>query len=97
MSVQVFGTGFVLMIFCIASGILLSFAGGTLIDTFTIGPASETLTNNTHVSADFQAAQAATMYWFINLYYFICYALPVLGIGIFIQSILPQTSGDRLQ
>jgi hypothetical protein len=95
MSVQIFGTGFMLMIFCIGCGILLAFAGGTVIDMLTMGSTGELLTNNSHVSTDFKAAQSATMYWFINLYYFICYALPVLGIGIFIQSILPQTSGDR--
>jgi len=92
---QIFGTGFVLMIVCITLGILMAYAGGTLIDRLTMGDTGDILLNNSHVSPDFQKAQQGTMWWFVNLYYFICYALPVLGIVIFIQSILPKTSGDR--
>jgi len=95
MSFQVFGTGFILMIVCITLGILMSFGGGTLIDLMTMGETGELLLNNTGVSAEFQAAQLGTMFWFINLYYFMCYAIPLLGIVIFIQSILPKTAGDR--
>lgn len=95
MSFQVFGTGFILMIICITLGILMSFAGGTLIDMLTMGKTGQILTNNSHISADFQKSQLGTMFWFINLYYFLCYAIPILGVAIFIQSILPRTSGDR--
>jgi hypothetical protein len=73
----------------------MSFAGGTLIDILTMGETGQTLLNNSQVSADFKASQVGTMFWFINLYYFLCYAIPLLGIAIFIQSILPRTSGDR--
>lgn len=83
------------MIVCITLGILMSFAGGSMIDSLTMGSTGQLLTNNSHVSPGFQAAQTSTMYWFINLYYFLCYAIPLLGIAIFIQSILPRTSGDR--
>jgi hypothetical protein len=96
MSFQVFGTGFVLMILCIAIGILMSFAGGTLIDTMTTGETGEMFVNNSGVSPAFQEAQDGTIFWFINLYYFLCYAIPMLGVAIFIQSILPRTTGDRL-
>ena len=95
MSFQVFGTGFILMIVCITLGILMSFGGGTLIDLMTMGETGQILLNNSGVSSDFRAAQVGTMFWFINLYYFMCYAIPLLGIVIFIQSILPKTSGDR--
>lgn len=95
MSFQVFGTGFMLMIICIAIGILMSFAGGTLIDIMTMGDTGDLFINNSGVSADFQTAQNGTIFWFINLYYFLCYAIPLLGIAIFIQSILPKTTGDR--
>lgn len=92
---QIFGMGFVLMIICIAIGILMSFAGGTVIDILTTGTGGKALLNNSMVSSDFQASQQSTMWFFVNLYYFLCYAVPVLGIVIFIQSILPRTSGDR--
>jgi len=92
---QIFGMGFVIMVSLVSLGILMAFAGGTVIDVLTMGDTGQTLTNNSHVSSDFKASQNATMWFFINLYYFICYALPVLGIAIFVQGILPRTSGDR--
>jgi hypothetical protein len=97
MAVQIFGTGFIIMVICIACGILLSYAGGMFIDTLTMGRTGETLINNTeiHISTEWRQAQYNSMWWFINLYYFLCYCIPVLGIGIFIQSILPRTTGDR--
>lgn len=92
---QIFGTGFVIMLICICSGILLAYAGGMFIDTLTMGDTGELLLNNSGVAPEWQTAQFSTMWFLINLYYFICYCLPVLGIVIFIQSILPRTPGDR--
>jgi ABC-type amino acid transport system permease subunit len=95
MGIQIFGNGFILMIVCIAAGILLAFVGGTVIDTMTMGKTGEPFVNNSDIPTEWKNSQDATMWWFINLYYFICYALPVLGVAIFIQSILPKTSGDK--
>lgn len=95
MAVQIFGAGFIIMMFCITSSILLAFVGGTVIDTLTMGSTGETLLNNSGVAPEWKTAQYNTMWIFINIYYFICYCLPVLGIAIFIQSMLPKTTGDR--
>lgn len=95
MAFQIFGTGFVLMIVCISVGVLMSFAGGTIIDMLTMGNTGELLTNSSHMTQSWKDTQNNTMWWFINLYYFCCYAIPLLGIAIFIQSILPKTTGDR--
>ena len=73
----------------------MAFAGGMVIDTLTLGTTGNLLLNNSGVSPGFQTAQQSTMFFFINFYYFLCYAIPLLGIVIFIQSILPRTSGDR--
>jgi hypothetical protein len=94
-SIQIFGTGFAIMLVCIGIGIILAFSGGTVIDSLTMGSTGQLIMNNTQVSPGFQNAQNTTVWFFINLYYFMCYAVPILGIGIFIQSILPKTSGDR--
>lgn len=95
MAFQIFGTGFVLMIVCMSIGVLMSFAGGTIIDMLTMGETGELITNNSAVDPAWKDVQNDTMWWFINLYYFCCYAIPLLGIVIFIQSILPKTTGDR--
>jgi hypothetical protein len=92
---QIFGMGFILMIVCITLGILMSFAGGTVIDSLTMGKTGDLLTNSSHMSTGFKTAQDNTIWIFINMYYGFCYLLPVLGIVIFIQSIMPKTSGDR--
>lgn len=97
MAIQIFGTGFIIMIICITCGILLSYVGGMFIDSLTMGDTGELLLNNTQVpiSTEWRTAQFGQMWFLVNLYYFLCYCIPVLGIVIFIQSILPRTSGDR--
>jgi len=95
MAFQVFGRGFIIMIVLMSLGILMSFAGGTIIDLFTMGHTGDLITNSSGVTPSWKAVQNNTMWWFINLYYGLCYLLPLLGIAVFIQSILPVTTGDR--
>jgi hypothetical protein len=96
MSVQIFGSGFAIMIVCILFGIILSFVGGTIIDTITTGKTGELIMNNTHINPTWTTARDSSMWWLVNIFYFLSgVCIPLLGVIIFIQSILPVTTGDR--
>lgn len=76
------------VVFCVA-GLIMAFWGGFLIDT--VFEQSHNLPNQDTPTA---YAMQRDIYWFVNLYYFICYLIPVLGAVIFGQSIVKRVRGS---
>jgi hypothetical protein len=71
-------------LFCVI-GLIMSFWGGYLIDIV-----HEKSVDWPGQDSDFADNSLWTVYWFINLYYFICYCIPVLGAIIFGQSLVKR-------
>ena len=79
----------VFVIFCVA-GLIMSFWGGFFLDS--IIEETSTLPHQCHGTGDtgIGCQMQQDIYWFINLYYLVCYIIPVLGAVIFGQSIVKR-------
>lgn len=92
---QSFYTGFVIFLLCCIVGFLMSYSGGMLIDRLYMNLDNIGYINNaTHMTAEWAAAQNNTIWTFINLYYFICYMVPVMGGAVYFQGIAKRTGGN---
>jgi hypothetical protein len=47
------------------------------------------------ISAEWNAAQDNLMWWFINAYFFLTYAVPCIGAVVYFQAIVRKTQGNR--
>lgn len=72
------------IIFCVG-GLVMGFWGGYLLDTV-VEESNHLPYQNTPMAATMQT----DINWFINLFYFICYLIPVIGAVIFGQSIVKR-------
>ena len=80
-----FWWGFVaFFLFCVV-GLIMSFWGGYLIDMI-----HDESTDWPGQDSDFADGSLWLVYWFINMYYFVCYCIPVLGAVIFGQSLVKR-------
>lgn len=93
---QSFYTGWVIFITCCMVAFLMSFAGGMLIDRLysTLDEQGYT-TGGAHMMAKWGTIQDNTIWWFMNLYYFLCYMVPCIGGAVFFQGIAKRTSGSQ--
>jgi len=82
--------GFIIMIVTIAIGIMMSLAGGTILDGLVDG---FTMAGVYDVPAEWD--QSGTINLVINLYYFLMYAIPVMGVAIFLVTIHQRKRYDR--
>jgi hypothetical protein len=73
----------------------MAFAGGMLIDRLYMTLDEEGYIHGDKLSAKWGNIQEDTMFWFINAFYFLCYMVPFLGGGVFVQSIAKRTSGSQ--
>ena len=71
-------------IFCLA-GLIMSYFGGWMLDLLLI----KAITLPGHDS-DFANDSQYLVYWFTNLYYLVCYLIPILGAIIFGESIVKR-------
>jgi len=92
---QSFYTGWVIFILCCIVGFLMSFAGGMLIDRLYTNLDDQGYIQGPKISTEWATAQGETMWWFINLFYFLCYMVPCLGGAVFFQGIAKRTSGSQ--
>lgn len=92
---QSFYTGWVIFILCCITGMLMAFAGGMLIDRLYGTLDDQGYIQGDKISAEWATAQGDTMWWFINLFYFLCYMVPCLGGAVFIQGIAKRTTGSQ--
>lgn len=89
---SVFWDGFLVFILCCAIGFTMSYFGGKVIDTVHEWKADHPMDSDT---SDFYKASKDQVYWFINLYYLLMYAIPIGGAAIFGQSIIKRQRVDR--
>lgn len=92
---QSFYTGYVVLIICCITAFIMAFAGGMLIDRLYTNLDSLGYIQGSAIPADWGIVQGNTMWWFINLFYFLCYMVPFLGLAVFFQSIAKRTSGSQ--
>ena len=101
-SFQQFMVGFVLLIVAILCGILMSWIGGQIIDGFYWN----NLNGQPLVSDSLIAYAQSPFYtattglkeevYFVNLFYALCYFLPILGVLLFWQSFVKYQSTDSV-
>ena len=70
---------------CCAIGLTMSFMGGYVIDTV-----HEKMLDAPGSDSDFAQQSEGMVYFFINTYYLLTYAIPALGAIIFGQSIIKR-------
>lgn len=91
-----FHTGFVIMIACCIVGFIMAFLGGLLIDSlYTELDDQGYINGGEHINAKWGSIQESTSNFFINLYFFIAYIVPVLGAAVFFKSTVVETSGSQ--
>jgi hypothetical protein len=73
----------------------MSFLGGLLLDTLYTNLDKANLIQGTMISAEWNAAQDNLMWWFINAYFFLTYAVPCIGAVVYFQAIVRKTQGNR--
>lgn len=92
---QAFYTGWVIFVLCCMVGFMMSFLGGLLLDTLYTNLDKANMIQGTMISAAWNAAQDSQMWWFINAYFFLCYAVPCIGAVVYFQAIVRKTQGSR--
>jgi hypothetical protein len=95
-SAQQFLIGFSLMLVAILTGIILSWVGGQIIDGLYGGNYMPASVISYASGTDFYQ-KTSTMpveIYFINLYYAMCFALPILGVLLFWQSFVKYQSAS---
>lgn len=92
---QSFYTGYVIFVMCCIVGFLMAFAGGMLIDRLYITLDDQGYIQGDKIPESWGDIQGETMFWFINAFYFLCYMVPMLGGGVYIQGIAKRTSGSQ--
>ena len=99
-SFQQYVIGFSLMLVAILSGVIMSWVGGQLMDGFY----SNNLNGQPLVPPSLIAYAASPFYtatsglgtevYFVNLFYALCYFLPILGVLLFWQSFVKYQSAE---
>jgi len=93
-SVSVFTGAFYIFILMSITGILMIWMGGTVIDRIFTGIDSAGLYVGPNMPVEWQQAQLM-WHFFGNLFYFIGYLMPFLGLIIWISSIVKRTESSR--
>lgn len=93
---QAYFTGWVLLVMFCLVGFLASFMGGLIIDSLYTNLDNQGLIQSTDVSAEWNHAQASTMWTYINGYYLFCFCCPLLGLLLFFQHMVRKTYGSRM-
>jgi hypothetical protein len=93
---QSFHSGYTMLVLCCLVGFIMSFVGGVFIDTLYTGLDKRGLIQGDDMPEDWKIVQADTMWWPINGYFTLCFLTPLLGLFLFIQSIVRKTYGNRM-
>ena len=101
-SFQQFVVGFSLLLVAVLTGIMMSWMGGQLIDGFY----ANQLNGQALVPTNVIAYAASPVYtgmldgsigpitYFVNLFYLLCYALPIMGAVLFFQGFVKYQSAE---
>lgn len=92
---QSFYTGWVVFVMCCMVGFLMAFCGGMLIDSLYSNLDEQGYIQGAKIPSSWGTIQGDTMFWFINAFYFLCYMVPMLGGGVFVQGIAKRTTGSQ--
>lgn len=90
-----FWSGFAIFIICCLIGFFMSYAGGKVIDTVHETAINASMLKSDATMNDYQAGTQGTLYFFINFYYFLMYAIPVAGTLIWGQSIVKRVRSSQ--
>ncbi len=82
--------GFIIMVISIVIGVLMSFAGGVVIDTMIDG---FTLAGVFDVPAEWDSLGRVNL--LVNIYFFIMYLIPLIGIGNFFITVFKRQKYDK--
>jgi len=82
--------GFVIMVICILIGLLLSMTGGVVVDTI-VTELDEQGFDDVPDKWNYQGNQNSM----VNLFYVVVYIIPLLGIIIFIMSVIARQQYDQ--
>ena len=82
--------GFIIMIVLNLIALFMVFNGGMMIDTM-----HDTLTGQHIYDVPAQWSASGEVFSLINIFYFICYALSPIGIGVFLFTIIRQQQYDE--
>jgi uncharacterized membrane protein len=93
-SFQQYVVGATLFFVAILTGIIMSWVGGQLIDGFYNNELNDSLI--TYAQGPFYDATAnmGEMTYFVNLFYLLCYILPILGCFMLWQSLVKYQSAE---
>lgn len=99
-SFQQYVVGFTLFLVAVLTGIVMSWMGGQLIDGFygnqlngqQLVPSSLIAYAASPVYDDMSGLGATT--YFVNLFYLLCYVLPILGVALLWQSLVKYQSAE---
>lgn len=90
-----FWTGWVILVLCCLTGFIMSFAGGVVLDSLYTGMDRQGLIMSDDISPEWNAAQMSGFNQYSSLYYLLAGLTPILGIIIFIKSVVIRTVGSR--
>lgn len=82
--------GFIMMVVCMVTGLLLSYFGGMILDTLYAG--LENIGINGGAGTAWDTTRPINI--FINLFYAVCYGLPLIGVAIFGLSLTRRNRYD---
>jgi hypothetical protein len=85
--------GFYLMVACCVLGLILAFAGGYVLDRLYGGLDDMGLIDSTN--PDWTNGSWEVLGGAMNLYYFFCFLLPIIGIACFIKTIIARQGYDQ--
>jgi hypothetical protein len=80
----------VIMLTFVAIGLYLSFSGGWMIDKM-----HDTFTGQHIYDVPPRWDASPQVFSIINIFYLVCYGLPVVGIGVFIFTLIPWQQYDE--
>lgn len=86
--------GFLIMLFCVMMGYMFAFSGGYMIDWFLV-KAYENEHFQDPLGTAWEGKSEPFVHFWINLYYIIVCIFPLIGIGVFLMTILRKQQYDE--
>ena len=82
--------GFVVMVICMLLGVIMSMTGGVIVDTL-VTELDEQGFDDVPDAWDYEGNQNI----FVNLFYVVMYMIPLIGIIVFIMSVIARQQYDE--
>jgi hypothetical protein len=85
--------GFVIMVYCCILGLVLALAGGMVIDRLYTG--LDNMDWFDDADPDWSGDDWGDLHATLNLYYWFCMAIPLVGVACFVKSVLARQGYDQ--